>query len=103
MSGTVLVVAASAQTDALLRSRAVATSAVNIDRADDAVDAIERVEGGEKPDVVVLDPGLEDPVRVAQRLHSLDRDGAVVVLSDAKSEDDLRRALEVAPFLNGDV
>jgi PAS domain S-box-containing protein len=73
------------------------------ERAADPDAAIRRVEGGEAPDVVLLAPGLNDPVRVAQRMHSLDRDGAVVVLTDPEGEHELRHALEVAPFLAGDV
>jgi PAS domain S-box-containing protein len=74
-----------------------------LERAGDADEAIARVEQGDAPDVVLLAPRLTDPVRVAQRLHSLDRDGAVVVLAPAGAEADLRHALEVAPFLGGDV
>ncbi|MFL5262567.1 MAG: SpoIIE family protein phosphatase, partial [Anaeromyxobacteraceae bacterium] len=65
--------------------------------------AIDRVEDGEAIDVVLLSPRLEDPVRVAQRLHSLDRQGAVVILALEARADEVRHVLEVAPFLDGDV
>ncbi|MEA2483081.1 MAG: hypothetical protein QOC55_1028, partial [Thermoleophilaceae bacterium] len=61
------------------------------------------MEQGDAVDVVLLAPGLDDPVRVAQRLHSLDRDGAVIVLAAAGTAPEVRHALSVAPFLGGDV
>jgi PAS domain S-box-containing protein len=103
ISGSVLVVAACAATDAALEDPAVARVGLTIERVADSAGAIMRVEDGDAPDVVLLAPQLADPVRVAQRLHSLDREGAVVVLADAEGEADLRHALEVAPFLGGDV
>jgi PAS domain S-box-containing protein len=103
ISGSVLVVAACAETDALLQEPALAEAGLTVTRAGDPDEAIARVEAGEAADVVLLAPRLADPVRVAQRLHSLDRDGAVVVLPPAGGEADLRHALSVAPFLSGDV
>jgi len=103
ISGSVLVVAACAETDALLQEPALAEAGLTVTRAGDPDEAITRVEAGEAADVVLLAPRLADPVRVAQRLHSLDRDGAVVVLPPAGGEADLRHALSVAPFLSGDV
>jgi PAS domain S-box-containing protein len=99
----VLVVAACAQTEELLQDPALADSGLNLERASDSESAIARVERGGAPDVVLLAPELADPIRVAQRLHSLDRQGAVVVLADGGGEHDLRHALAVAPFLDGDV
>ena len=103
LSGTVLVVAPCAQTDALLENPALGRAGLALERAADPNEAIRRVEEGDAPDVVLLGPKLADPVRVAQRLHSLDRQGAVIVLADAAGEEELRHALEVAPFLSGDV
>jgi PAS domain S-box-containing protein len=103
ISGSVLVVAACAETDALLEEPALARAGLELQRAADPDEAIARVERGEVPDVVLLAPRLADPVRVAQRLHSLDRDGAVVVLARSGGAEELRYALEVAPFLGGDV
>jgi PAS domain S-box-containing protein len=99
----VLVVAATAATDALLHDAAVARTGLALERAVDADAAIVRVEGADPPDVVLLAPGLPDPVRVAQRLHSLDRAGAVIAMAEPDGEAELRHALEVAPFLEGDV
>src|SRR4051794_4409284 len=103
ISGSLLVVAACAQTEALLEEPALAQAGLTVERAADPDEAIRRVEEGVAIDVFLLAPPLADPVRVAQRLHSLDRDGAVVVLAAAGGEAELRHALEVAPFLNGDV
>jgi PAS domain S-box-containing protein len=103
ISGSVLVVAACANTEALLEAPALEQAGLTLERAADSGAAIARLEEGDAPDVVLLAPRLADPVRVAQRLHSLDRQAAVVVLAEADAEADLRHALAVAPFLSGDV
>jgi PAS domain S-box-containing protein len=103
LSGSVLVVAACATTEALLEAPALEQAGLTLERAADPGQAIARVEQGDAPDVVLLAPRLADPVRVAQRLHSLDRQGAVVVLAEQEGEAHLRHALELAPFLSGDV
>src|SRR4051794_3386453 len=103
ISGSVLVVAACPLTEALLDEPVVGEADLAIVHAAGPDDAIARVEGGERADVVLLAPRLADPVRVAQRLHSLDRDGAVIALTEPEGEKELRHALEVAPFLSGDV
>ncbi|HEX6713751.1 MAG TPA: SpoIIE family protein phosphatase [Thermoleophilaceae bacterium] len=95
--------AACAETDALLEEPALTRAGLTVARAENSDEAIARVEQGAAADVVLLAPRLADPVRVAQRLHSLDRDGAVVVLAPADGEEELRHALELAPFLGGDV
>jgi PAS domain S-box-containing protein len=74
-----------------------------LERAPDADAAIARVERREAFDVVVLSPQVRDPVRVSQRLQTLDRLGAVVALAEPEGEPELRRALALAPFLSGDV
>src|SRR4051794_11994450 len=76
---------------------------MTLERVANPDEAIRRLEQGDALDVVLLAPRLDDPVRVAQRLHSLDPDGAVVVLATAGGAGELRHALEVAPFLSGDV
>lgn len=93
-----LVVAASDRISAVLEQ-----SGFRLEHVRDPQAAIERVDAGERADVMVLAPGIADPVRVAQRLHSLDRDGAVVVLADPDAEAEIAHALSVAPFLSGDV
>jgi PAS domain S-box-containing protein len=103
ISGTVLVVAPCSHTNALLGDPVVEHAGLAIARAETGDEAIARVESGEHVDVVVLAPRLADPIRVAQRMHSLDRDGALIVLTEADGEADLRHALSVAPFLSGDV
>jgi PAS domain S-box-containing protein len=97
------VVDACAATDALLGGVAAEYGGLVFERSSDAAAAIDRVSEGVAPDVVLLSPRLDDPVRVAQRLHSLDRQGAVVILVAVEREDEVRHALEVAPFLDGDV
>ncbi|MFL5840144.1 MAG: hypothetical protein ACJ77Z_06805, partial [Thermoleophilaceae bacterium] len=99
----VLVVDACADTEALLADPAVTRAGLDVERTSDTAAAIDRVEDGEAIDVVLLSPRLEDPVRVAQRLHSLDRQGAVVILALEARADEVRHVLEVAPFLDGDV
>jgi PAS domain S-box-containing protein len=99
----VLVVAACAHTDALLEEPGLTGAGLRLERAADPDQAIARVEQGDGLDVVLLAPPLPDPVRVAQRLHSLDRQGAVVVLAEEAGAGELRHALDVAPFLEGDV
>lgn len=96
-------VAASDRTDALLAGGRLTAAGLATERALDAAAAIARIEAGDPPDVVLLAPELSDPVRVAQRLHSLDRLGAVIALADPGGEAELRHALDVAPFLEGDV
>lgn len=103
ISGSVLVVDACASTEALLEAPALEQAGLSLERAADSGVAIARVEQRNAPDVVLLAPRLADPVRVAQRLHSLDRQGAVVVLAGEEGEADLRHAVSVAPFLSGDV
>jgi PAS domain S-box-containing protein len=99
---TVLVVDACADTDVVLADRAL-RAGIEVERSSHAAAAIQRVEDGDAVDAVVLAPGLDDPVRVAQRLLSLDRQGAVVILAGPEREPEVRHALEVAPFLDGDV
>lgn len=74
-----------------------------VERVADAAAAVARLERGELPDAIVLAPGLEDPVRVAQRLHSMDRDASIVVAVSREREAELRHAIETAPFLTGDI
>src|SRR4051794_10511603 len=103
ISGTVLVVAACSDTEALLSAPAVESAGLTVELATDADEAIAHIDRGERVDAVLLAPPLPDPVRVAQRFHSLNRDGAVIVLTGPDREAELRHALEIAPFLSGDV
>lgn len=64
---------------------------------------IARLERGEPVDAVVLGSRLEEPVRVAQRVHSLDRDVAVLMLSDPGGYHRLVRAVQFAPLLGEDI
>ena len=75
-------------------------ASTHVVRVTEAEEAIARLEGGEIADVYVLEPGLPDPVRVAQRLHTLDPPASVVI---AGAGPEVAHALEAAPFLEGDV
>jgi PAS domain S-box-containing protein len=99
----VLVVDACSDTEALLADAAVTHAWLDVQRTSDAGAAIERVENAEAVDVVLLSPRLADPVRVAQRLHSLDPAGAVVILALSERAGEVRHAFDTAPFLDGDV
>jgi PAS domain S-box-containing protein len=99
----VLVVDAPEDADAVLAAPFVDTAELRFERAADAEEAVRRVDAGQPVEVVLLGPRLADPVRVAQRLQTLDRDGAVVILAAPGREGEIRRALNVAPFLEGDV
>jgi PAS domain S-box-containing protein len=99
----VLVVDGSHDAEPLLVAATPADAGLVLLRVDDARAAVARLESGDLPDVVVLGPRLADPVRVAQRIHSLDRDGAIVILAEPDRVAEVARALEVAPFLGGDI
>lgn len=100
---TVLIVDTCPDTETLLADPAVGGAGLRVERAADGAEAIMRLEQGDVVDVILLSPTLEDPVRVAQRLHSLDRDGSVVILATADREAELRHAIAVAPFLGDGV
>lgn len=51
-------------------------------------------------DVVVLGTTIDDPVRLTQRLCTLHRDLAVLILSDPEHYEALTRAIRFSPFLN---
>ena len=95
---------ACADTERMLRDAAFADAGLALESAGDAAAAITRLEdAAEAVDVVLLAPRLPDPVRVAQRLHSLDRQGSVVILAQPDRVAEVRHSLDVAPFLDGDV
>lgn len=54
-------------------------------------------------DALVLGVSLDEPVRIAQRVHSLGVDMPVLILSEPGHCDQLKRALKFAPFLGNDV
>jgi PAS domain S-box-containing protein len=103
ISRAVLVVDASSDTEALFADPAVDEFGLTLERVADAAEAIARLDKGDPVDVVLLAPHMPDPVRVAQRLHSLDPNAAVVILVGPDRRCELEHALEVAPFLSGDV
>lgn len=69
------------------------------------------IEDGELPasvaangvDAVLLGLQLENPVRLAQRIHAFDRQIPVLILADATRNDQLRRTLMFSPFLGSEV
>ncbi|MCU7931015.1 MAG: PAS domain S-box protein [Candidatus Thiodiazotropha sp. (ex Codakia rugifera)] len=54
-------------------------------------------------DALVLGVSLEEPVRIAQRIHSLGVDIPVLILTEPEHYDQLKRALKFAPFLGNNV
>ncbi|MCU7884138.1 MAG: PAS domain S-box protein [Candidatus Thiodiazotropha sp. (ex Lucinoma annulata)] len=54
-------------------------------------------------DALVLGVSLEEPVRIAQRIHSLGVDVPVLILTEPEHYDQLKRALKFAPFLGNNV
>lgn len=64
--------------------------------------SIEIEQGLLRGDAVVIDAGIEEPIRVAQRVHRFDKTIPVLILTFARDFDALRRAILFAPLL-GDV
>ncbi|GIV95496.1 MAG: sensor histidine kinase [Herpetosiphonaceae bacterium] len=56
-----------------------------------------------RPDALVLGSNLESPVQLVQRIYALDRDVAVLILSEPEQQKQLIRALQFAPFIGEDV
>ncbi len=54
-------------------------------------------------DAIVLGVKLKEPVRIAQRVHSLGKDIPILILSDPERFGQLRQALRFTPFLGNDV
>ncbi len=72
--------------------------------AADPDQALERLaRTGHSVEALVLLPGLEEPLELAQRAHALDRDLAIIVLCEPERLANVARAVEFAPFLGDDV
>ncbi|MBX2885159.1 MAG: PAS domain S-box protein [Granulosicoccus sp.] len=54
-------------------------------------------------DVVLLDSSVEEPIRVAQRVHSFDKTIPVIILSPEERCSELRRAVMYSPLLGSEV
>jgi len=54
-------------------------------------------------EALVLGIGANEPVSIAQRVHSYGQDISVVILSEAERCAQLKQALQFSPFLGGDV
>jgi len=66
--------------------------------------ALERLERDPSTiDALVLGPLLDEPVRVAQHVQSVDKDLAVVILSDPQRHGLLSKAIQFSPFLGNEV
>ena len=50
-------------------------------------------------EVVILGHDASEPIRLAQRIHSLDRNIQMIILADADQDEDYRRAINFTPFL----
>ena len=59
--------------------------------------------GGAPIDAVVLGMGVEDAVRVAQRIHTYDKLIPVMILSPPSGSEELKRILMFSPFLGNEV
>lgn len=69
---------------------------LNNGRLDDAIDS-------GTIDAALLGLKLEDPVRLAQRIHAVDKQVPIVILSKPGHDDLLRRTLMYSPFLGSEV
>lgn len=54
-------------------------------------------------DTLVLGVQLKDPVRIAQRIHSMGKDIPLIILTEPERYEQLKQALKFAPFLGNDV
>jgi|GEM_PF-1549965 len=54
-------------------------------------------------DALVLGVQLEEPVRIAQRIHSMGKDIPLLILTEPERHEQLKQALKFAPFLGKDV
>lgn len=50
-------------------------------------------------EVVILGEALSEPVRLAQRIHTLDKNIQVIILAGAGHGEEFRRAISLSPFL----
>lgn len=60
-------------------------------------------QGAQMPDVVLLGMALDEPVRVAQRVHAVDKNIPILILSPPGHCTQLRRTLMFSPFLGSEV
>ncbi len=54
-------------------------------------------------DALVLGVQLKEPVRIAQRIHSMGKDIPILILTDPEHHEHLKQALKFAPFVSNDV
>lgn len=101
--GTLVAVRAGPETSGLLRQSVGVFPDVPLEEVAGPEELIARMERGDQVDAVVLGPDLEEPVRIAQRVHSLDKYVAVLILSDSDRCHQIARALQFAPLLGEDV
>lgn len=65
---------------------------------------LQSLEAGEiKLDVVVLGSLVSEPVQIAQRVQSVDKELAVLILSDPAFHQQMQQALQFSPFLGNQV
>jgi len=64
---------------------------------------LEETSGGVEFDAALLGLKLDDPVRLAQRIHASDKQVPIVILSKPGHNDLLRRTLMFSPFLGSEV
>ncbi len=60
-------------------------------------------EGRQPADTVLLGMDIEDPVRIAQRIHTYDHHVPILILTPPARRDQLKRTLMFSPFLGNEV
>ena len=101
---TALLVQVDPDTTSLLRPGASASGAVRLEEVSEPELALRHLEhDGGSVEAVVLGARLEEPIRLAQRVHAADRDLAVLILSEPERYQQLTRALQFAPFIGEEV
>lgn len=64
----------------------------------------DHIEQNNEPiDALVLGVQLEEPVRIAQRIHSMGKDIPLLILTEPERHEQLKQALKFAPFLGKDI
>ncbi|HKE18167.1 MAG TPA: ATP-binding protein [Kofleriaceae bacterium] len=85
----------------LLRAAGPDLSFEDVDERPEVLERLQR--GAAELDAVVVGAAVSEPVRMAQRAQSIDRDLAVVILSDPQHHGQMAGAVQCAPFLGSAV
>ena len=91
-----------ADTDALLRKTLDKSVIIETISSQDCL--YDRFQDGYQPaDAVLLGMQVDEPVRIAQRIHTYDKFVPIMILSQASQCDKLKRTLMFSPFLGSEV